>query len=140
MKNELNLQLTDAFGRLHNSSPDGGCHGSTIRYWHGGEEMYQFFCCFFSSTILKKSSFFNGRAFWTSSFQTSFSFFPSAKGFRAFEEVAFFCMVSIPILYGLYAHSTNLGTNEINGIGGKGVGNKYDAFFWCISTLDENCI
>ena len=44
MRNLVSLRLTDAFGRLHNSSPDGGCHGSTIRYWYGGEEMYQFFC------------------------------------------------------------------------------------------------
>lgn len=39
MRNLVSLWLTDAFGRLHNSSPDGGC-----QYWYGGEEMYQFFC------------------------------------------------------------------------------------------------
>lgn len=43
MKKAVYLQQTDAFGRLQNSSPDGGCHGSTIRYWHRGEEMCQFF-------------------------------------------------------------------------------------------------
>lgn len=74
VKNVVALRLTDTFGRLHNSSPDGGCHGSRIRYWHGGEVMCQFFYAFVFAVIFRNSSFFMGRVLGRSFYKAPFHF------------------------------------------------------------------